>query len=137
MKREFSAGGIVFNNQNQVLLIKSSGNHAWQFPKGQIEKGQTSKEAAIREVREEAGVNAQILEKVGDSKYVYPDYETKEKIFKIVTFYLMKYIDGDISDHDFETEETGWYSLEEALKLIKFSDQKKFLQKAWDIWQTS
>lgn len=137
MKREFSAGGIVFNDQNQVLLVKSSGNHAWQFPKGKIEEGQTSKEAAIREVREEAGVNAEIIEKVGDSKYVYPDYKTKEKIFKNVTFYLMKYIDGDINDHDFETEETGWYPVDEALKLIKFSDQKKFLQKAQVIWPAS
>lgn len=135
MKREFSAGGIVFNKAGQVLLTKSSGKGYWQFPKGRIESGQTSKEAAVREVKEEGGVEAEIIEKVADSKYVYPDPQIKEMIFKVVTFYLMEYLSGDPQNHHWEVEEAGWYESEEALKKLSFSDQKKFLKQALEMRQ--
>src|SRR5258708_6083038 len=107
MKREFSAGGIVFNNQGQVLVTQHSQNKHWSFPKGLIDPGQTTEEAALREVREEGGIVAEIIDKVGYSKYVYTF--NNEKIFKVVTYFLMKYISGDIADHDFEVEDSGWY----------------------------
>lgn len=82
MKREFSAGGIVFNNQGQVLVTQHSSNKHWSFPKGHIEKGQSSKEAALREVKEEVGIEAEIIGKVGQSSYVFQN--KGEKIFKDV-----------------------------------------------------
>lgn len=130
MKRQFSAGGLVFNQEGQVLLTKSSANGYWQFPKGVIDPGQTSKEAAVREVKEEGGVEAEIIEKLGDSKYVYPDPKTKEKVFKVVTFYRMNYLSGSPKDHDFEVSEAGFFAPELAIKMLKFSDQKKLLEKA-------
>lgn len=126
MKREFSAGGIVFKDK-KVLLTKHSQNHHWGFPKGWIEKGQTSKEAALREVKEEGGIEAEILEKIGDSKYVYT--LNGEKIFKVVTYYLMKYISGDPKDHDWEMEDAGWFGIEEALQILSFSQDKELLKK--------
>jgi 8-oxo-dGTP pyrophosphatase MutT (NUDIX family) len=130
MKREFSAGGIVFN-EGKVLLTKHSQNHHWSFPKGLIDPGQTTEEAALREVREEGGVEAEIIGKVGYSKYVYTFND--EKIFKVVTYFLMKYLSGDISDHDFEVEESGWYEPEEALKQLTFSQDKSLLKKALEM----
>lgn len=130
MKREFSAGGIVFNRKGQVLLTRSAGSGYWQFPKGNISKGESSKEAALREVKEEGGVEAEIIAKVDDSKYVYTHPESKEKIFKVVTFYLMRYLSGDIADHDWEVSDSGWFFPEEALKKLSFSVQKQFLKKA-------
>ena len=127
MKREFSAGGIVFN-KNKVLLTKHSQNHHWGFPKGLIEKGHTSEETALREVKEEGGVEAEILEKIGYSKYMYT-FEG-EKIFKVVTYYLMKYVSGDPKDHDWEMEDAGWFSPEEALKTLSFSQDKNLLKQA-------
>ena len=127
MKREFSAGGIVFKD-NKVLLTKHSQNHHWSFPKGLIDPGQTSQEAAVREVREEGGVEAEILDKVGYSKYVYS--LNGEKIFKVVTYFLMKYKSGDIKDHDWEVEEAGWYEVEDALKQLTFSQDKELLKEA-------
>ncbi len=146
MKREFSAGGIVFNNQGQVLITQNSGNHYWGFPKGHIEKGQTSKEAALREVKEEGGIEAEILAKVGDSKYVYvfkPEYKVHnlkdpqvgEKIFKVVTIYLMKYLSGDTKDHDFEVSEAKFVSPEEALETLSFSADRTLLKKALEMWK--
>lgn len=127
MKREFSAGGIVFN-KNKVLLTKHSANHHWGFPKGLIDPGQTPEEAAVREVREEGGIKAEILGKVGYSKYVYT-WEG-EKIFKIVTYFLMKYISGDPSLHDWEMEDASWFSPDEALKTLSFSQDKTLFKKA-------
>lgn len=134
MKREFSAGGIVFNNQSQVLLTQHSSNHYWGFPKGHVDPGQNIKEAALREVKEEGGVEAEVIEKVGDSKYVYTHPETGEKIFKVVTIFLMKYFSGDPQDHDWEVEEAKWFTPEEALKTLSFSNDKTLLKKALELW---
>ncbi len=128
MKREFSAGGIVFNSQGQVLVTQHSQNKHWSFPKGLIDLGQTTEEAALREVREEGGVVAEILDKVGYSKYVYTFQE--EKIFKVVTYFLMKYVSGDIADHDFEVEASDWFEPEDALKQLTFSQDKELFKKA-------
>lgn len=126
MKREFSAGGIVFNKAGQVLLVQHSSNKHWSFPKGQIELGKSSKETAIREVKEEGGVEAEIIDKVGNSKYVYT--KDGEKIFKVVTVYLMKYVSGDIEDHDWEVSDIVWFTPEAALKQLTFSQDKDLLR---------
>ena len=131
MKREFSAGGIVFNNKGQVLVTQHSQNKHWSFPKGLIDPGQTTEEAALREVKEEGGVEAGIKGKVGYSKFVYT--LNGEKIFKVVTFFLMKYISGDPKDHDFEVSEAGWYESEDALKQLTFAQDKQLLKKALEI----
>ncbi len=128
MTRQFSAGGIVFNDQGKVLLTQNSSNKHWGFPKGLIDPGQTSKEAAIREVKEEGGVEAEIIEKVGDSKFIYT-WEG-EKIFKVVTLYLMKYLSGDPANHDFEVSEAAWYTPDDALNILSFSSDKQLLKKA-------
>lgn len=130
MKREFSAGGIVFKGK-KVLLTKHSQNHHWSFPKGLIDPGQTSQEAAVREVREEGGIAAEILDRVGYSKYVYS--LNGEKIFKVVTYFLMKYKSGDPKDHDWEVEEAGWFEVDEALEQLTFSQDKDLLKKALEM----
>ncbi len=144
MKREFSAGGIVFNNQGQVLLTQHSQNHHWSFPKGWIDAGETPEQAALREVREEGGVVAEITGKIGYSKYTYTLHGPArnathsvaggEKIFKIVTYFLMKYLKGDPKDHDWEVEDIGWYEPEAALKKLSFSQDKVLLKKALELY---
>lgn len=139
MKREFSAGGIVLRQAQdkfskskwEVLLTKHSQNKHWSFPKGLIDPGQTPQEAALREVKEEGGVEAQIQDKVGYSKYVY--ILKGEKIFKVVTYFLMRYVSGSPKDHDFEVEEAGWYKPADALKQLTFSQDKELLKKALEM----
>jgi len=131
MKREFSAGGIVFKG-NRVLLTKHSKNKHWGFPKGLIESGQTAEEAAVREVQEEGGVKAEILDKVGYSKYVYTF--KGEKIFKVVTYFVMKYLSGDPKDHDWEMEEAGWFGVKEALEKLDFKQDQELLKKAVEVY---
>jgi|SRR3990167_3195294 len=113
VKREFSAGGIVVNKKGQILLIQNEsvmdhGINYWGFPKGHIEEGQTTKEAAL-------------------SKYVY--VRNGEKIFKIVTIYLMKYLSGNPKDHDHEVIEAKWFTQEEALTTLSFKRDKDILEK--------
>lgn len=133
MKREFSAGGIVFNNKGQVLVTQHSQNKHWSFPKGLIDEGQTTEEAALREVKEEGGIVAEIVDKVGYNKYVYT--LNGEKIFKVVTYFLMKYLSGDPKDHDWEVEEAGWYEPEAALRQLTFSQDKELLEQALEMIQ--
>lgn len=137
MKREFSAGGIVFNNQGQVLVTQHSQNKHWSFPKGLLgdHPEQTMEESALREVKEEGGVVAEIIGKVGYSKYVYSF--NGEKIFKVVTYFLMRYLSGDPKDHDWEVEEANWYEPEDALKQLTFSQDKELLKKALELYKVT
>lgn len=132
MKREFSAGGIVFDDKGEVLLTQNSSNLYWGFPKGNIDPKESSEEAALREVKEEAGVEARIIERVGYSKYVYT--LDGEKIFKVVTIFLMKYLSGDPKDHDWEVSGAGWFEVDEALDKLSFSQDKSLLKKALGIF---
>ncbi len=118
-------------NKGKVLLTKHSQNHHWSFPKGLIDPGQTIEEAALREVSEEGGVKAKILGRAGYSKYVYTLKD--ERIFKVVTYFLMKYISGNPKDHDWEVEDAGWYEPEEALKQLTFSQDRVLLKKALEM----
>ncbi|MDD2822571.1 MAG: NUDIX domain-containing protein [Candidatus Daviesbacteria bacterium] len=133
MKREFSAGGIIFNKEGQVLLTQHSTNKSWGFPKGHPNEGEGMKQAALREVKEEGGVEVEIINSVGQSKYKYT--LNGEEIFKIVTIYLMKYVSGDIKDHDWEVSDSGWFTPDEALKKLSFSNDKTLFKKAVGMYE--
>src|SRR2546422_1037172 len=90
IKRIFSAGGIVVKD-GKVLVTQHSKHKGWDFPKGHIESGESQEQAAIREVEEETGVKAEIIEKVGQTEYFY--FEDGEKVLKTVVFFLMKFLE--------------------------------------------
>lgn len=140
MKREFSAGGIVFKktpNGPKFLLIKNMAmrdpnKSYWGFPKGHLNEGESSKEAALREVKEEVGLEVEIVEKVGQSSYIFQN--KGEKIFKIVSMFLMQAKEGEILIQDSEIQEAKWIEPQEVLKLLSFSNDKKLFQKALEIY---
>lgn len=136
MQREFSAGGIVFNSKNQVLLVRNYRPDKkidyWGFPKGHIEKGETGKEAALREVEEETGIKAEIIAKIGDEKYFF-NWEN-EKVFKNVAMFLMKYKSGEVRHQVEELAEARWFEPEEAFKEISFENGKKILEQALEMY---
>ena len=136
MKREFSAGGIVFNKQGQVLVIQNASMRDtrkiyWGFPKGRLEEKESNKDAALREVKEETGIDTEIIEKVGESKYVFTFQG--EKIFKVVTIFLMSALTEDINYQKEELEGAGWMEPSEALKVLSFSNDKTLLKKALEM----
>lgn len=132
-KNEVSAGGVVFRfdtkNLPQVLICKHSGYHKWVLPKGHVEADETLEQTAQREVSEEVGVHATVLQPIAEpEKYIY--ILNNERIFKTVHYFLMRYDSGNEQDHDFEMEDVRWVSFEEAIDLVAFEGAKNILSEA-------
>lgn len=105
------------------------------LPKGLVDPGEKPSATAVREVREETGVQAEVVTKLSDSKYVYVrSWGDGERVFKIVTFYLMRYVSGEIDDlaPDMRIEVTRavWIPLAEASKQLAYSSERKILRQA-------
>ena len=122
--REISSGGVVFREYNgttEVALIRVGPR--WCLPKGQVEKGEELQETALREVREETGLDGEVVAKIGDITYWFTGKDKNNsdsvKIFKRVYFYLIHYLGGDMSRHDQEVEEVCWSPISEAVTLLK------------------
>jgi 8-oxo-dGTP diphosphatase len=134
VKREFSAGGVVFRREPEGILwlvVRPKGSDQWRFPKGKIEKKESSAQAALREVKEEGGAEAEIKEKIDSIKYFF--VQNGQKIFKTVVFYLMEYIQEARGGFCWETEEIAWLSAEEAKEKLAFKNEKEILEKAQNI----
>ena len=136
-RREFSAGGVVVRRLRgswRMAAIRPAGKPAglWALPKGIVGADEPPEEAAIREVAEETGVQARLLGKLGDIRYVYT-WEG-ERVFKVVSFYLLRYSSGRLGDvppeHAHEVAEVRWLALEEAPKLLAYKGEREMAQKA-------
>ncbi|AAC06510.1 NUDIX hydrolase [Aquifex aeolicus] len=125
MKKEFSAGGVLFKD-GEVLLIKTPSN-VWSFPKGNIEPGEKPEETAVREVWEETGVKGEILDYIGEIHYWYT--LKGERIFKTVKYYLMKYKEGEPRP-SWEVKDAKFFPIKEAKKLLKYKGDKEIFEKA-------
>jgi 8-oxo-dGTP pyrophosphatase MutT (NUDIX family) len=137
-KREISAGGIVYKKQDGqifVLMINPKSRDFgppedyWTFPKGKQDKpNEDLPQVAVREVREEGGVDAEIEHELGYQKY-FRNWKGDEAI-KFVHYFLMKYLSGDPSHHDHEVADCGWFRLEEVESKLKFDTDKNVFEKA-------
>lgn len=131
IKRVFSAGGIILKKDGgdiRVLVTQHSGHKGWDFPKGHIELAESSEQAAIREVEEETGIRAEIIDKAGQTQYFY--YEEGSKVLKTVTFYLMKYIEEGEAITAFEVSGKKWLKVDEVERQLTFKDTKELWGKA-------
>lgn len=133
MKFEFSAGGIVYRKDGvklYILLAKHSHHKGWVFPKGLIdrEKNESKEDAAIREVKEETGAQGEIQKALEPSTFWYMwDGERRKKT---VYYFIMKYLGGDIADHDFEMEEVEWVEADKVLETLTHKGEKEVFKKA-------
>ena len=140
MKRKFSAGGVlvkVIRGRPMLAAIRPRGKPEglWALPKGKIDPGERPEETAVREVREETGVEGTLVEKLGDVKYTYTR-RGGERVFKIVSFYLLRAGRGRIGQIQeamrIEVEEARWLPLDEAPRLLAYGGERKMAAKARD-----
>jgi 8-oxo-dGTP pyrophosphatase MutT (NUDIX family) len=133
LQKQTSAGGVIFKkNENsvQIILISVKNGQSWGLPKGIVNKGETTEDAALREVSEETGLTGRIIDKLGDINYWYYIKEENIKCRKTVYFYLMEYVSGDTADHDMEVDKAEWFSLETALEKVSFKGDRNMIEKA-------
>jgi 8-oxo-dGTP pyrophosphatase MutT (NUDIX family) len=139
--REFSAGAVVVRRLRRrwwLAAIRPGGKAegVWALPKGNIGPGEAPEATALREVTEETGVEGESRGKLGDVKYVYTR-RGGQRIFKVVSFYLVRYRSGRIDDvppaYRHEVAEARWLPLEEAPKLLAYRGEKEMAAKALEL----
>jgi 8-oxo-dGTP pyrophosphatase MutT (NUDIX family) len=129
--REFSAGGVTvrnFRGRPFVAAVRVKGGKVLALPKGQIDEGERAAETAAREVREEAGVAGELVEKLGDIRYWYQ--RDGERVLKVVSFFLFRYLSGSVRDHDHEVDSAEWVPLEDAPRLLAYKGEREMAEAA-------
>jgi 8-oxo-dGTP pyrophosphatase MutT (NUDIX family) len=116
-----------------VALICVGPKHRWQLPKGIVDEGESPEMTAAREVREEAGIDADLVAPIEVIEYWYVGTEpTGEKVryHKYVHFFLLEYLSGDVRDHDREVEDARWVPVADAGAMLAFPSERKVLARA-------
>lgn len=137
-RTEVSAGGVVFRLRDgggfDVALILTH-ERRWQLPKGWIDEGESPEQTAVREVREEAGVVAEIVGPLGDIEYQYVSTYDAEpaRVHKRVHMFLLRYLGGTTEDHDDEVIEARWVEIDEAERMLAFKDEQRTMAKAREL----
>jgi len=130
--REFSAGGVVVRGDQVVVIVPTrraaDGSRVLALPKGHVDPGETSVQAATREVREETGIVAEPVRPLGESRYWYR--RDGRTIGKAVEFFLFHFVEGDTADHDDEVEEVRWIPLEEARTALSHAAEREMVELA-------
>jgi 8-oxo-dGTP diphosphatase len=141
VKTQVSSGGVIFRKAKsrgvEIALIAVKDGKVWSLPKGLVEKGEEASETAVREVREETGLSGKIVKRLGDITYWYYLKEDKAKCKKTVHFFLLEYLSGSTSNHNWEVDEAEWFPIKDALKKLSYKGDKEIVQKAEEVLSES
>lgn len=127
-----SAGGVVVTDDDglKVCLIRPIGRRVWGLPKGGLEQGESAEEAAVREVAEETGIDGLIDGELGSIDYTFYSRGESTRIHKTVFYYLMRAVGGDTAGHDHEVSEARWVTIDEALDLMTYPNERQIVRRA-------
>jgi 8-oxo-dGTP pyrophosphatase MutT (NUDIX family) len=137
--REISSGGVVVRRLRgrwwfAAIRPRGRGERTWALPKGIVDPGESPAVTAVREAAEETGLEARLDAKLGDVKYVYTRRGTGERVFKVVSFYLLRYRRGRIGELPpgmaLEVAEARWLPLEDGPRLLSYGGERDMVRKA-------
>ena len=132
---QVSSGGVAFRWQDlepEIAIVSVKPSLRWQLPKGIVDPGESPEITAVREVREEAGIETDLLSLIETIEYWYRStkYGKPVRFHKFVHFYLLSYRSGKVTEHDHEVAEARWVSFEEAMEMLAFKSERKVVEKA-------
>jgi len=132
---QVSSGGVVFRREGEgieVVLVSVGARGRWQLPKGLVDPGETPEQTAIRETREEAGVEADLVGPLDTIAYWYVGTKGAQRVrfHKRVFFFLLAYRTGDVRDHDHEVNEARWVPIAEARAMLAFKNERAVVEQA-------
>ncbi len=137
-REEFSAGGVVIRSQPELEIACArrrnlGGRTVWCLPKGLVEPGESPPETCLREVREETGIEGEVLEELGEIRYFYYDRGRRERVDKRVRFFLVRSLREDPGRRDQEMEEVRWCSAADALARLTYPGEREMARKALEL----
>jgi ADP-ribose pyrophosphatase YjhB (NUDIX family) len=124
---EFSAGGVVIDEQGRILLIRARDlrNRAvWTLPKGALTAGESNADAALREVREETGYRCEVVRELPPVTYWFQ--RSGQRVRKTVRWFLMRPLEK-VGDHDHEVDEVAWAARDEALERLRYDSDRRLI----------
>jgi 8-oxo-dGTP pyrophosphatase MutT (NUDIX family) len=135
VREQVSAGGVVFRRDDEridIVIVAVGGNNRWQLPKGLVEKDESPEIAAVREAREEGGTGSEVVEHIETVEYWYAGLDGGERVrfHKRVHFYLLRYLSGDTSNHDWEVNEARWVPIDDAANQLAFDNERRVVERA-------
>ena len=121
------------NDRDEVIVIvptrrAANGARVLALPKGHPDGSESSEQAALREVREEAGVQTEVVDSLGEVRYWYQ--RGGRRIAKSVEFFLLRYVSGDVADHDHEVEQARWVPAAEAVETLTYAGERDMVRRA-------
>ncbi len=134
-RSQVSAGGVAYrwmDGRLEIVLISVGEQGRWQLPKGMIGEAEPVETAAKREVREETGLETEMVAPIDNVQYWFYSKSRGKGIryHKVVHFFLLKCLSGDVSDHDDEVNEARWFEIEQAIQTLTFPNEQAIVQKA-------
>jgi 8-oxo-dGTP pyrophosphatase MutT (NUDIX family) len=139
--QQVSAGGVVVRqvaggSATEVAIVRVGPKGRWQLPKGIVDDGESPEGTAVREVREEAGVEAHVVAPIDVIEYWYVGTDrsgTRVRFHKFVHLFLLEYESGDVANHDHEVEESRWVPVTDAARMLAFDSERKALERAREL----
>ena len=138
VREQVSAGGVVFRGEKggvEVVIVSVGGQGRWQLPKGLVDAGEKPEITAVREAREEAGVDSEVVQHLETIEYWFAGLDSGERVrfHKRVHFYLLRYLGGDTRDHDWEVNEARWVPIDDATGQLTFDSERRVMERAREL----